>query len=145
MPEPRSRHSFAAPYPNLIDVDDDYSPQPSRQQNPPPVPPKIPEAPVPQIKQEQPKEARPAPSHSWHPVPARAKEGPEKYTKPFTDFMTGNPTIFHAVDAVAKDLERGGYKKLSERDSWELKAGSKVRPSQRTQWLFQVNLLTVLR
>lgn len=39
--------------------------------------------------------------------------------------MTANPTVFHAVDAVAKDLEKDGYKKLSERDSWELKAGGK--------------------
>jgi len=33
--------------------------------------------------------------------------------------------VFHAVDAVAKDLENDGYKKLSERDSWDLKAGGK--------------------
>ncbi|KAJ4377299.1 vacuolar aminopeptidase 1 [Neocucurbitaria cava] len=120
----RSRHSIPAPYPNLIDVDDDF-PQPSRQQNPPPVPPKIPEIPIAQNVKEQPEEMRPRPSHPWHPVPARAKEGPEKYTKPFTDFMTGNPTVFHAVDTVAKDLEKDGYKKLSERNSWDLKAGGK--------------------
>lgn len=53
------------------------------------------------------------------------KEGPEKYTKPFTDFMTANPTVFHAVDAVAQDLEKAGYKKLSERDDWVLEAGGK--------------------
>ncbi|KAJ4344045.1 vacuolar aminopeptidase 1 [Ascochyta clinopodiicola] len=85
--------------------------------------------------------SRPAPSHPWlpaqlPPAPAsapvsapapvrREKEAPEKYTKPFTDFMTANPTVFHAVDAVAKDLERNGYKKLSERDTWELQAGGK--------------------
>lgn len=56
----------------------------------------------------------------------RAKEGPEKYTKPFTDFMTANPTVYHAVDAVAKDLEKNGYKKLSERDAWHLHTGGKV-------------------
>jgi aminopeptidase I len=39
--------------------------------------------------------------------------------------MTNNPTIFHAVDAVAKDLEKDGYKKLSERDAWDLNAGGK--------------------
>jgi aminopeptidase I len=39
--------------------------------------------------------------------------------------MTANPTIFHAVDAVARDLEKDGYKKLSERDAWDLKAGGK--------------------
>lgn len=58
-------------------------------------------------------------------MPQRAKEGPERYTKPFTDFMTANPTVFHAVDAIAKDLHKDGYEKLSERDSWELKAGGK--------------------
>jgi aminopeptidase I len=75
----------------------------------------------------------PASSHSWLPaslppalVPVRrAKESPEKYTKPFTDWMTANPTIFHAVNAVAKELKEAGYKKLSERDRWDLKAGSK--------------------
>lgn len=78
----------------------------------------------------QPQVAKP-PSHPWLPAqlpPApvrRAKESPEQYTKPFTDFMTANPTVFHAVDAVAKDLERAGYKKLSERDAWDLQTGGK--------------------
>jgi len=58
-------------------------------------------------------------------VPARSKEDPARYTKPFTDYMTNNPTIFHAVDAVANDLAKDGYEKLSERDAWELKAGGK--------------------
>lgn len=120
----RNRHSIAATYPNLIDVEDeDYAP-PSSYQNPPPVPPKILEVPVEQVKEdvEMPK---PTPSHCWIPVPARSKEDPARYTKPFTDYMTSNPTIFHAVDAVAQDLEKDGYKKLSERDAWELKAGGK--------------------
>lgn len=124
LPDFSNRHSIAAPYPKLIDVEEDYY-QPSRQQNPPPVPPKILEIPVLQPTIEQPKETRPAASHSWHPLPSVPKEGPEKYTKPFTDFMTDNPTIFHAVDTVAKDLEKAGYKKLSERDTWDLKAGGK--------------------
>lgn len=103
------RHSVAAPYfSNLIDFDDDFG-APKEQQSPPPVPPKIPEIPTFEPKVE----------------PTREKEGPEKYTKPFTDFMTANPTVFHAVDAVAKDLEKSGYKKLSERDSWDLKQGGK--------------------
>ena len=58
-------------------------------------------------------------------MPARSKEDPARYTKPFTDYMTSNPTIFHAVDAVAQDLAKDGYEKLSERDAWELKAGGK--------------------
>ncbi|KAI2488027.1 Aspartyl aminopeptidase [Pyrenophora tritici-repentis] len=115
---PRSRHSIGAS--NLIDLDD--YPEPSRQQNPPPVPPKIPELPASQSTAELP---RPTPSHGWIPVSARSKEDPARYTKPFTDYMTNNPTIFHAVDAVAQDLAKDGYKKLSERDAWDLKAGGK--------------------
>jgi aminopeptidase I len=105
------RHSIAAPQASdLIDLEDGYEYSgPQEQQSPPPVPPKIPEAPVSEPKVEA----------------VRSKEGPEKYTKPFTDFMTANPTVFHAVDAVAQDLEKGGYKKLSERDGWELKQGGK--------------------
>lgn len=137
----RARHSYAAPYPNLIEDDEDFRPNRPKQ-SPPPVPPKILEEtptpapilefrdgeyrlPAPEIA------SKPVPSHPWlpsqlPPVPVRReKEGPEKYTKPFTDFMTANPTVFHAVDAVAKDLEKDGYKKLSERDAWDLKAGGK--------------------
>lgn len=126
MPDFRSRHSIATSYPSLIDVDEDV-PTSSRHQNPPPVPPKIPEGPAAHASPEAP---RPAPSHPWLPAslppkPALSRDGPEKYTKPFTDYMTANPTVFHAVDAVAKDLERDGYKKLSERDAWELEAGGK--------------------
>jgi aminopeptidase I len=55
----------------------------------------------------------------------KERDGPEKYTKPFTDFMTENPTIFHAVNTVAQDLEKNGYKKLSERNDWDLKRGGK--------------------
>lgn len=121
-------HSAAAPYMSLHDIDESLA-RLWEQQNPPPVPPKIPEAPV--VEDKAVRESRPVPSHPWLPAlrkvtPARyEKEGPEKYTKPFTDFMTANPTVFHAVDAIAKDLEKDGYKKLSERDTWELKAGGK--------------------
>ena len=47
------------------------------------------------------------------------------YTKPFVDFMTANPTVFHAVSAFAKELEDEGYVKLSEREVWKLKNGGK--------------------
>ena len=103
------RHSIAAPYSsNLIDLNEEFDGVKQEQQSPPPVPPKIPEIPA-----------------YERPQQVREKESPEKYTKPFTDFMTANPTVFHAVDAVAKDLEKAGYKKLSERDHWELKQGGK--------------------
>lgn len=138
----RARHSYAAAYPNLIEDDEDFRPN-RQKQSPPPVPPKILEetptpAPILEFRDGEyrlpaPKVAsKPVPSHPWlpsrlPPVPVRerSKEDPGRYTKPFTDFMTANPTIFHAVDAVAKDLERDGYKKLSERDAWDLKVGGK--------------------
>jgi len=88
--ELRNRHSIAATpnYGTLIDIDEDVRPQ--QQQNPPPVPPKIPEEVVTveeKGRKVEEKVARVA-SHPWCPLPAVSKEGPEKYTKPFTDFMT---------------------------------------------------------
>lgn len=50
---------------------------------------------------------------------------PEDFAKPFCEFLTNNPTVYHAVAAVGKELEQNGYKKLSERDSWDLKKGGK--------------------
>ena len=44
----------------------------------------------------------------------------EKYTKPFCDFLTDNPTVFHAVDAVKKQLKDSGFEELSERDAWKI-------------------------
>jgi aminopeptidase I len=117
--QPRNRHSIAAPPYQLIDIDEDT---PKTAQNPPPVPPKILEV---SVQREEPKAARAVPAHPWHPVATTSKDDAAKYTKPFTDWMTANPTIFHAVDAVAQQLEKDGYKKLSERDTWELKAGGK--------------------
>ncbi|KAF2269482.1 aminopeptidase I zinc metalloprotease family protein [Lojkania enalia] len=112
-----NRHSIAGPFNNLIDFDDNFgSPQqPQKSPTPPPVPPKVKIPPISEIpayierKEEQ----------------QVKKDGPEKYTKPFTDFMTANPTVFHTVDAMARDLRKAGYKKLSERDSWELEVGGK--------------------
>jgi aminopeptidase I len=118
---PAVRHSIAAPLDNLIDFDDDFGAPQQQHQTPPPVPPKVkiqPEFTLPQIPEFRPRreEVR---------VERKEKKGPEQYTKPFTDYMTANPTIFHAVDAVAKDLEENGYEKLSERDSWDLERGGK--------------------
>lgn len=52
---------------------------------------------------------------------------PESYTKPYCDFMTQNPTVFHAVSSFAAQLEENGYVYLSERDTWnsKLKKGGK--------------------
>lgn len=50
---------------------------------------------------------------------------PVDFAQPFCDFLTRNPTVFHAVDAVASDLKKAGYSKLSERDTWSLQKGGK--------------------
>ena len=60
------------------------------------------------------------------PAPAPAKSfSPEKYTAPYLDFMTSNPTVFHAVAAFTKQLSDAGYEYLSERTIWKLKPGGK--------------------
>ncbi|PWY79592.1 hypothetical protein BO70DRAFT_371662 [Aspergillus heteromorphus CBS 117.55] len=55
---------------------------------------------------------------------------PEDYSKPYCDFMTNNPTIFHAVDGFTKQLESQGYKRLPEREAWKLERGGKYYTSR---------------
>lgn len=57
----------------------------------------------------------------------RAADKPEAYTKPFCDFLTENPTIFHTVDHFKKKLSDAGFSELPARDSWagKLKPGGK--------------------
>ncbi|KAH6637003.1 peptidase M18 [Chaetomium tenue] len=52
---------------------------------------------------------------------------PEAFTKPYLDFMTENPTVFHAVDYFKEKLLKSGYKELSSRDNWagKLEPGGK--------------------
>ncbi|KAK4239673.1 peptidase M18 [Achaetomium macrosporum] len=52
---------------------------------------------------------------------------PEAFTKPYLEFMTENPTVFHAVDYFKEKLLKAGYKELSSRDSWagKLEPGGK--------------------
>lgn len=57
--------------------------------------------------------------------PQATRENAAKYTKPFCDFLTDNPTVFHAVDALKKDLKEQGFTQLSERNSWEIKPSGK--------------------
>lgn len=47
------------------------------------------------------------------------------YTKPFCDFLTDNPTVFHCVAAMRKQLLDAGWKELDERDSWSVKPSGK--------------------
>lgn len=53
------------------------------------------------------------------------RENAEKYTKPFCDFLTDNPTVFHCVDAVKGQLKEAGWKELSERDAWKIEPQGK--------------------
>ncbi|KAK4127755.1 peptidase M18, aminopeptidase I [Parathielavia appendiculata] len=52
---------------------------------------------------------------------------PEAFTKPYLDFMTENPTVFHAVDYFKEKLLKAGYTELSSRNSWagKLEPGGK--------------------
>lgn len=61
------------------------------------------------------------------PVTPRSTDKPETYTKPFCDFLTENPTVFHAVDYFKTKLSDSGFKELPARDSWagKLKPGGK--------------------
>ncbi|EMC94161.1 hypothetical protein BAUCODRAFT_74522 [Baudoinia panamericana UAMH 10762] len=46
-----------------------------------------------------------------------------KYTQPFCEFLTKNPTVFHAVQAIKDELEEAGFTAMSERNEWKLEAG----------------------
>jgi hypothetical protein len=37
----------------------------------------------------------------------------EDYTEPFCNFLTNNPTVWHAVDYFEKKLQKAGFKKVS--------------------------------
>src|SRR4051812_18447603 len=54
-------------------------------------------------------------------------EKPEAYTKPFCDFLTENPTVFHAVVYFGKKLADLGFVELPPRDDWtgKIEAGGK--------------------
>jgi aspartyl aminopeptidase len=60
-------------------------------------------------------EASAQPEHNVGPAQSFA---PGDYTTPYLDFMINNPTVFHAVDWIAKRLESAGYKHLSQRELW---------------------------
>lgn len=46
-------------------------------------------------------------------VPAEAKDlRPEAFTKPYCEFMTNNPTVFHAVGYFKEKLVKSGFKEV---------------------------------
>ncbi|KAK1761007.1 putative vacuolar aminopeptidase [Echria macrotheca] len=52
---------------------------------------------------------------------------PEDFTKPYCEFMTQNPTVFHAVGYFKEKLLKAGFTELPSRDSWtdKLEPGGK--------------------
>ncbi|OAP61497.1 hypothetical protein AYL99_03700 [Fonsecaea erecta] len=65
------------------------------------------------------------PPSSAPPSPEKKNFYPERYTQPYLDFMTQNPTIFHAVEYFTAELDKAGYVYLSEREQWKIKPGGK--------------------
>lgn len=63
--------------------------------------------------------------HTATNMPSKKPTDPRAFAKPFCEFLTENPTVFHAVSAAASDLRSAGFTKLSERDLWGLKRGGK--------------------
>lgn len=72
-----------------------------------------------------------APSSSIHDSRTRSNDedpngssksfSPESFTKPFCEFMTNNPTAFHAVAHFSHQLKSKGFEFLSERELWTTK------------------------
>lgn len=49
----------------------------------------------------------------------------EKYAKPFCDFLTENPTVFHAVAALKGQMKEAGWTQLREACEWKIEPGGK--------------------
>ncbi|KAL8826723.1 MAG: hypothetical protein Q9170_007298 [Blastenia crenularia] len=60
----------------------------------------------------------PSPKRGKHYKKTLSRVNVESYTTPFLNFITENPTVFHAVEALSKRLQSHGFTKLSARDSW---------------------------
>ena len=52
--------------------------------------------------------------------PRATHSAASEYCKPFCDFLTDNPTVFHAVDSTKRQLKEAGWKELDERESWDI-------------------------
>lgn len=59
--------------------------------------------------------AREAPSPPQEPT---STFDPSTYTKPFIEFISNNPTVFHAVSHFSSRLASQGFTQLSERKPW---------------------------
>ena len=59
------------------------------------------------------------------PQPRDCSKDAASYCKPFCDFISNNPTIYHTVDHLTHQLKAAGFKKLSQRDTWKLENGGR--------------------
>ncbi|CAK7216646.1 vacuolar aminopeptidase 1 [Sporothrix curviconia] len=50
--------------------------------------------------------------------PSTSSFDPADYTRPFLDFISNNPTVFHAVAYFEKQLQAAGFVKLGAREDW---------------------------
>ncbi len=57
-----------------------------------------------------------APAHCT--ICAFKSDDPAVFTKPYLDFMTNNPTIFHTVDHLTEKLAAAGFEALTAREDW---------------------------
>ena len=55
------------------------------------------------------------------PSPSSTTINPAAYTQPFLDFISANPTTFHAISSISSLLTSKSFTKLSERDLWSNK------------------------
>ncbi|KAB8360607.1 hypothetical protein FH972_024345 [Carpinus fangiana] len=67
----------------------------------------------------------PPPQVTSLPARPRTLKKPIDYAQPFCDFLSSNPTVFHAVSAISKSLLSAGFTQLSERSAWRLHQGGK--------------------
>lgn len=51
--------------------------------------------------------------------------GKDSYIEGLFSFIDNSPTCFHAVENAGRQLEKAGYHFLSEKETWEIKAGGK--------------------
>lgn len=80
---------------------------------------------VPILRQDAMPSRKEASAPTSKPTTKGSSKKPIDYAEPFCDFLTYNPTVFHAVSALGHELHSHGYQKLSERGDWSLKAGGK--------------------
>jgi len=66
-----------------------------------------------------------SPTHPPQPSNKHYSKDAASYCKPFCDFVSNNPTIFHTVDYLTRQLKTAGFEKLSQRDTWKLEKGGK--------------------